>query len=133
MNETTPRDTSASGSTRDKVRETAADLAGSAKEQASRLAGQAKDKAEQQFNTQRQSVVTEIESFASVMRDAGSRLRDQNASPIGATVVNTIADRLETFGRSMQGKNLDAVFGDVETFARRNPAAFLGTAAALGF
>ena len=125
MNETTPRTSN--------VREKAADLAGSAKEQAKNIAGKAMDKAEEQFNTQRQSVVGEIQNFAAVMRDAGDRLRERNASPIGAMVVNTIADRLDTFGRSFQGKDLDAVFGDIENFAHRNTAAFLGTAAALGF
>jgi ElaB/YqjD/DUF883 family membrane-anchored ribosome-binding protein len=133
MNENTPRDPGATGSAREKVRDTASNLAGTAKEQASRAASKVMDKAEEQFNTKRQTVVGELESFTSVMRDAGNRLREQNGSAIGATVVSTIADKLDEFGRSVQGKDLNTIFGDVETFARHNPAAFLGTAAALGF
>ena len=44
-----------------------------------------------------------------------------------------MTSRLESFSRSLDGKDLDGVVRDVETFARRNPAAFLGSAVAIGF
>ena len=125
MNEQTPRGAS-SGGTFDEAKETirskAADLAASAKEQADR-----------QFESRMGTVSSEISSIAAALRRAGDELRRENGSSMGASVITTIAERVERFGASTSGRDLDSVLDDVQRLARRNPAAFAGTAAAIGF
>ena len=52
---------------------------------------------------------------------------------MAATVTDRVASRLESVTSSIGNKNFDEMIGEVETVARRSPAAFLGAAAALGF
>ena len=111
-----------SGSTRDKVRGKAAEVAGLAKEKIADQYDQKKDRA-----------MNEVEHLASALRRAGENLRDEGNSSIGAAVLSRVAGRLESVGSSMEGKDLDGLMRDVERLARRNPAAFIGGAMLLGF
>ena len=113
---------SGSGSTRDKVRGKAAEVAGMAKEKIADQYDQKKDRA-----------MNEVEHLASALRRAGENLRDEGNSSIGAAVLSRVAGRLESVGSSMEGKDLDGLMRDVERLARRNPAAFIGGAMLLGF
>ena len=107
---------------RETIRAKAADLASNAKEQAGR-----------QFESRVGTLSTEIGSIASALRRAGEELRGDNGSSIGATVISTIADRIENLGTSVGGNDLDSALDGIQLMARRNPTAFMGTAAALGF
>jgi hypothetical protein len=123
MNDNLPRsgDPASTGSdVRDTVRHKAADLAHDAKEQA-----------REQYDRQKGVALGELDSLASALRRAGNELGDEHG--MSSRVVTTVADRIQTFSRSLDGKDLDRVVRDVELFARRNPAAFLGGAVALGF
>ena len=102
------------------VRETAAGLADSAKEQV-----------RSQFDQKKGTALGEIDTLVSALRRAGSELGDNGG--MSGRVIDTVASRLESFSRSMDGKDLNGVLQGVETFARRNPAAFLGSAIAVGF
>lgn len=119
MNDNMPR--SGDGAdVRDTVRNAAADLAHGAKEQA-----------REQYDRQKNVATGELGSLATALRRAGNELGDEHAT--SSKVITTVADRIDSFGRSLEGKDLDRVVRDVETFARRNPAAFLGGAVAVGF
>jgi hypothetical protein len=123
MNDNLPRSgdpASVGGDVRDTVRHKAADLAHDAKEQA-----------REQYDRQKGMALGELDSLASALRRAGNELGDEHE--MSSRVVTTVADRIQTFSRSLDGKDLDRVVRDVETFARRNPAAFLGGAVAVGF
>lgn len=123
MDDNTPRGEGGRiDSARDTIRAKAADLASNAKEQASR-----------QFDAKVGAATSELSSVASALRRAGDELRSQNNGGIGATVISLIADRLETVGGSIGGRDLSTTLDDIHRMARRNPAAFMGTAAALGF
>jgi hypothetical protein len=121
MNENMPRSGGPSGA-RAPIMEKAADLAHGAKEQA-----------RAQYDERKSAAVGELGSLASSLRRVVDDLGASHPNNMSGRVVSTIADRIETFGQSLEGKDLDRVIGDVETFARRNPAAFLGGAVALGF
>ena len=108
--------------TRDKIREKAAGLASSAKE-----------KVEAQYEQRVESALGEVSGIANALRQAGQQLREQNSSALGATVMTTVADRLDSIRNTIDGKDLGEVAANVERFARRNPTVFLSTAAALGF
>jgi hypothetical protein len=123
MDDNTPRgETGRLDSAKETIRAKAADLASNAKEQASK-----------QFDSKVGVATSEIGSIASALRRAGDELRSANGSSMGATVISLIADRLETVGGSIGGRDLNGTIDDIERLARRNPAAFMGTAAALGF
>jgi hypothetical protein len=113
---------STTANARDAVRDKAAQVAGMAKE---RIAGQ--------YDEKKNVALNEVQHFASALRRAGENLRDDGSSSIGATLLTRAAERLDSIGSSMGGKDLDAIVTDVERLARRNPAAFLGGAMLLGF
>ncbi|HEX5476911.1 MAG TPA: hypothetical protein VFX09_03570, partial [Burkholderiales bacterium] len=48
-------------------------------------------------------------------------------------VADLAADGLERLSGTLRNKDLDTLVGDVESFARRQPAAFFGVAIAAGF
>lgn len=98
---------------KDTVREKVSDLAGGA------------------FEKQKGSALGELDSVASALRRAGSELGDN--SGVAGKLVSAIADRVESAGRSLDGKELGDVVSDLERFARRNPATFISGAIAVGF
>lgn len=102
------------------------------REKASDLAETAKQQARQQYDSRIGSAIREIDCLASALRRAGDEV-SSNGSSVTARVANGVADKLETFSGSLSGKSLDEVVEDVESFARRNTAAFLGGAALIGF
>jgi hypothetical protein len=110
---------------------TASDMRDTVRNKAADLANEAKEQARQQYDSRIHTATGELDSLASALRRAGSELGDEHG--ISSRVVSTVADRLTSFSRSLDGKDLDRVVRDVETFARRNPAAFLGGAVAVGF
>jgi hypothetical protein len=110
---------------------TASDMRETVRHKAADLANEAKEQARQQYDARISTATGELDSLASALRRAGTELGEQHG--MSSRVVTTVADRLESFSRSLDGKDLDRVVRDVETFARRNPAAFLGGAVAVGF
>lgn len=114
-----PRSTSSASGIRDKVRD-----------QASHLASDAKETARAQYEEKKGSAVNELASLAAALR----RVSDEGSgSGMIAAAASAAATRVDSLSRSLEGKDLDDVFHDVERFARRNPAAFLGSAVAIGF
>jgi hypothetical protein len=94
------------------------------KEKVSGLAGGA-------FEKQKGTALGELDSVASALRKAGSELGD--SSGVAGKLVSAIADRVESAGQSLNGKELGDVVDDLERFARRNPATFISGAIAVGF
>ena len=118
MNENQPRTGSSGSDLREKVLD-----------KASTLASGAKDNARAQYDQKKDTALNELENLASALRSVG----EQSGGSMVATAASAAALRIETFSRSLEGKQLDDIVGDVERFARRNPAAFVGTAVAIGF
>lgn len=121
MNDNMPRGGDSRG-TKAQLRDKAADLAQGAKEQA-----------RAQYDEKKDIAVGELGTLASSLRRVVDDLGSSHPNNMSGKVVSTLADRLESFSRTLDGKDLDNVVTDVERFARRNPAAFLGGAVALGF
>lgn len=122
MNENMPRGGDALRGTKAQLKDKAADLASGAKEQA-----------RAQYDAKKDVAVGELGTLASSLRRVVDDLSSSHPNNMSGKVVSTLADRLETFSQTLEGKDLDNVVSDVERFARRNPAAFLGGAVALGF
>lgn len=105
-------------STADRLRETAAGLAGSAKQQVNSL-----------FDDKKSMALSEVGQLADALRRVGAEMQ---GSGIAGNLINTAADKLQSVGSSLENRSLDDIKNDVERFARRNPAAFLGGAIVLG-
>ena len=103
------------------------------RDKAAQVAGMAKDRISGQYDEKKTVALNEVQHLASALRRAGDNLRDDGSSSIGATILTRAAERLDSIGSSMGGKDLDTIVTDVERLARRNPAAFLGGALLLGF
>lgn len=108
--------------------------------QAKSTAGEAYDKvAEKATSTieeKKADLTGGLTSVADSIRQVGNNLNQSTDS--GAVTeyskqyANTAAEKLESVARYFDNKDLKAIARDAESFARRNPAIFLGGAFALG-
>ena len=104
------------------------------RDRAAGLAGMAKRQVSQQYEERIGGVAQEMQNLAGALREVSQKLNEGEAtSRLGALALDQAARHLENLGRSMDGKDLDDLVAGIERLARRNPAAFLGTAAAIGF
>jgi len=80
---------------------------------------------------QQQAAASGLGEFAGVLRRAA---RDGNGadSPV-ARIAESAADNLQRFSDSLRERDLDGLLRDAESFARRQPALFIGAAALVGF
>lgn len=123
-------DVNAPRSTSSDTKAAADDLANSAKSTAQDLAHGASSKAADAAHKAQANAATEMKDVASALRHAAEDLRQ--GSPQERTlsqIANGIADASE----AIRDKDLGEIVSDMGTFARRNPAVFLGGAALLGF
>jgi hypothetical protein len=101
------------------------------KETAGQVAGQVQEKAKSQIETQKDRAAEGISSMAQALRQTGQQLRDQDQTPV-AQYADTAADQIERVSNFLRERDLNDIVVEVERFARRQPALFLGGAFALG-
>lgn len=107
-------------------------------DKAKQTAGQVTEKAAEKLD-EKKSVVTEgLSGVADSIRQVGKNLRGAKGAeenPI-ADFTNkygdSLATQIENISEYFDSKNVREIVGDVESFARRNPAVFIGGAFALG-
>jgi|32_taG_2_1085360.scaffolds.fasta_scaffold49973_1 hypothetical protein len=120
-------------SSRDSV-DTAAGSAKELKDEARDTAQSLKDRAVDEAQTRgdeaKAGVADEISDMGNALRRAAEELR--SGSPQERTFGH-MADALADMSETVRDKDLGEIAGDVSDFARRNPLAFLGGAALLGF
>jgi hypothetical protein len=113
----------------------------SIKKQANNIAGQAKEKAVGVLDEQKGKVTSGLSSVADSIRQVGENLRgdggadggEQNA--IATTTAHygeTLADKIEDFSGYLENATIKDLTRDVEGFARRQPALFIGGAFLVG-
>ena len=112
------------------IKETAARAGASAKQAAQDAAQTAKQEAVSRAGAAKDGVADEMHTTATALRRAAEDVRD--GSPHGAAF-SYLADGLADMADSVKGQDVSDMIGGVSNFARRNPIAFLGGAALLGF
>ena len=129
---TTPHSTAQQGSTSslDAASEAGRDLKDAATAKLYETRDAAIHEAESRATAAKDGAADEISSIGDALRRASGDLRD--GSPQERTFAG-IADALAEVSDGIRGKDLSDMVGDVGHFARRNPLAFLGGAALLGF
>lgn len=104
-----------------------------AKSAVTHVAGDVKDRAldkvNQQFESQSEKAVETMTNVASAIRETGAKLK--GVGPL-ADVAGQAADGVDKVAQFFEGKQVGDVFRDVERFARREPAIFIGAAFAVG-
>lgn len=76
-------------------------------------------------------LVQRLERVSGSVRRSAEALREDE--PWLADLVEQGAGGVDEFARSMGGNDVGSIAGGIQRFARRNPAAFIGTAVAVGF
>ena len=109
------------------------DTAQIVKDKAGALYDEAKHSAQSRLNEQKDAAAGGIDEMAGALRDAGRR-RDQGDTHGGlSNLTDSAADGLEQMSRTIRSKDIGTMMRDVESFARSQPIAFFGLAAAAGF
>lgn len=125
---------SGQGSPKDTV-ELAQNKAGEVKEQlqekASQLVDRAAEQAQSQIALQKEKAVSTLGSVVGALRQTGQTLREQNQSPF-AEFADKAADQVEHISSYLQHHEPGELMTEVQRFARRQPALFIGGAFVLG-
>lgn len=122
---------------RDAVRDTARDLS----DDASRIAEQAREgvrdgiagartEASRQAKRGIERTADEVSHTAHALETAAGEFDDGS---LQHQLLHRAADGLSDLSGTLRGKSIDQIAGDLANFGRRNPAAFLGGAALVGF
>jgi gas vesicle protein len=114
-------------SSADTMRDQAADLVDAAKDAAS----QATDKLKQAVDGQKNAGAEYVGSLADTMRRA-AREFDKDL-PIAGTYIRKAASQVEVVSDSIRNGNFNDLVRNAQSFARRQPTAFLGMAVLAGF
>jgi hypothetical protein len=110
---------------------TPADSARRIKDSASTLVERGKEAAAQKASEGADKVATTAQNAASALRRAASDVEPDNAWI--STILSKSADGLDQATRSIAGGDYSRGIADLNAFARRQPAIFLGASLALGF
>ncbi len=132
MNTTTTSSTAPGSRNTDpeSVKSAAQSIRDDAEEKVRNIGKTVADEAHARADSAKQDVADEISSVSSALRRAQDELRD--GSPQERTF-GAMAGAMADLADTVRGKDLGELAGDLSAFARRNPVAFLGGAALLGF
>jgi len=97
----------------------------------SSIADQLREQASSRLGGQKDRAVAGLTSIADAVRQAGQKLRETDRGGV-ADYVEGAADQAARFAERMRHKDVREIVSDVERFARRQPAAFLGLSFGIG-
>ena len=113
------------------LRDGAQHLGADAKHLASSIADEARKTAESKIARGQNVAADQLNSVATALRKTGTEMRNGDQGVLTDVVVGA-ADKVEWASDYLQSRTLGQVIGDVEGFARREPALFLGGAFVVG-
>jgi uncharacterized protein YjbJ (UPF0337 family) len=128
-NANTPKSDS-NDSMADKAKATADKAADAMKSQAEGVADRVTAEAGQYADRAKSLAADEVKNVSSALRNAADEMRGGSAQE---RTFGQIADTLADVAESIRGKDLGEMVNSVTLFAKRNPVAFIGGAALLGF
>lgn len=119
------------------VKNTAKAVYEQAKDTAGEAYGAATEKAASKIEEQKNNLSGGLSGVADSIRKVGESLRDSDeknpVTDLTAKYGDKLASRIEDASTYFERKDWREILSDTEKFARRNPAAFVGGALALGF
>jgi len=120
-----------SGGTGGEVKQQVGEVAGQVKDQAIQLKDKVAATATGKLEDQKTQAVSSIGNVADAIRQTGQQLRSNDQEAI-AQYIDRAAEQIDQFTGYLRGRDMRQLVGDVESFARREPALFLGGAFVLG-
>ena len=133
---TTTGNESSESSVTDTVKSTARGIIDQAKDTAGQAYGVATEKAATKIEEQKATLATGLTSVADSLKQVGGSLReadDQSGiTELTAKYGESLANQIEQISGYFERKDVREMVRDVESFARRNPALFIGGAFTLG-
>jgi hypothetical protein len=115
---------------RDGLAEDARALGSQAKGVASDVASQVAESAERQFAGGKDRAAEAITHIAGAIRQTGDQLAEE--MPVAQDYLGRVATQVEGVSSYLQKKQFGDVVGDLESFARREPILFVGSAFVVG-
>jgi hypothetical protein len=100
--------------------------------EAQRLTQEAKAQGQALFQDQKDAMAEQVNGLATALHRTAEELQTQNQSAM-AQYTQQAAEGIERFSRTLKDRDMSALVGQVESFARNQPGAFIGSAALLGF
>lgn len=97
----------------------------------SSLADQLRQQASTRFSGEKDRAIQGLTSLVEAVRQTGQQLRDKDQAGI-ATYIDSAADQAARFSEQLGNKDLSELVDDVQRFAHRRPALFLGISFGLG-
>lgn len=113
---------------RDEARNVAGETAAQARNLVNETRGQITDQASQQARSQRDTLVSTLQTFSGDLDNMAA----QGGSGLANTVVQELAERARALSRALDGREPQDMLEDVRGFARRRPGVFLVGALAAG-
>jgi len=107
------------------------DVVSQTQEKAGEVVDQVKQQASTQIDTQKGRASEALGSVALAIRQTGTQLHDQDNAQI-AQYADKAAEQIENLASYLRNTDISQMATQVERFARRQPALFLGGALALG-
>jgi phage host-nuclease inhibitor protein Gam len=105
--------------------------AGAVVEQAKHEIGKAAEKAKGMATEQKEFIAHQVDDVAQAVNKVAGELEMNNAA-IGG-YARTVADTVTNFSETIKNKDVDELLGMAQDFGRRQPAAFMGAMALMGF
>jgi len=106
-------------------------------QKAGEVMDQARAEVRSRVDDQKSSAADTLDEVARTVRSSGQHMRQeangQGVAPKIAEVADSAADAVQHVSQYLRDTNVDEMVGQVEGFARHQPAVFLGSAFALGF
>lgn len=110
----------------------ATEAGGELKDEAEKQIGDIQAKAATAASEQKDIAADRINGFAAALKDTAENLDQRNETAV-AGYARDLAGGVERFSKTLKDRELGDLMGTVEDFGRRQPAAFLGIAALVGF
>jgi hypothetical protein len=95
------------------------------------IVGRVRERAEATLESQKDRATDGLGSVARAVRSTEEQLRSQHHESIAGYVAQ-VAERIDRFSEQLRDKHVHELLDDAQRFARRHPAAFAGSAFAVG-
>jgi len=123
--------TGGTGGTGEQIADKAGQVASQAKDALGDTVGKVRDQAISQVDAQKSRATNALGSIAQAVRQTAENLRQQDQAPI-AGYAESAADQIERFSTYLNNRDMADMSIEVQRFARRQPAIFLGGALLAG-
>lgn len=120
------------GEVKEQAKQQTQQLTQQARHQAGRLANRGGEQVKSQLAAQKHQAAQRMTPLQTALRETAHQLRKQGQGSVGQ-YADRVADQTERFSGYLRETDVDEIIDEVRGVARRRPAIFLGSAAALGF